>query len=448
MPFKIHRIHIVIATLLLSPPVHAQPSRPNAAGEADLLNKLKAIPGVVDVRGLDEPAGAARENYEVTIEQPLDHSNPAVGTFKQRFYVSHIENSKPVLLHTEGYGLLNVADYGDELAQFLNGPNQIMVEHRYFGHSVPAAVNGVIPWQYLTVKNAAADMHAIVSRLKGIYTGKWVATGRSKGGQTALFYKCYYPDDVDATVAYVAPLFIAQEDPRMNEFVKTFGDERTRTKIKEFQIALLKQEDAILPLVKVEADRHKWTFSMGFAKAYEYGALEYAYDFWLYGINASEIPSADASAEALAAHYNHVQSLRPYSDEGKKHYEPFLYQAFTETGFFNFDITDFKQYLKANPNPTNLDLCPEGTKDKIAYNPATMIFVYNFLRYQANNVVYLYGGTDTCSATQMELIGRTNAVKIVVENAAHDATVKKATAEQKDQFFTRMDKWLNMKLVR
>ncbi|MFX8766579.1 hypothetical protein ABTM49_20540, partial [Acinetobacter baumannii] len=63
-----------------------------------------------------------------------------------------------------------------------------------------------VDWKQLTIKNAADDLHAIVSSLKRLYKGKWVATGASKGGQTSLFYKCYYPTDVDATVAYVAPI--------------------------------------------------------------------------------------------------------------------------------------------------------------------------------------------------------------------------------------------------
>lgn len=435
---KIYSLTLVIAALLLSPP----------AIKADLIEKLKSIQGVLDVRPIEAPAGTRQGNYEVIIEQPLDHWDPAAGTFRQRFYVSHVDYGKPVLLHTEGNGLLNVEDYGDELAHMLNGPNQIAVEHRYFGHSVPTAANGAIPWKYLTVKNAAADMHAIVSSLKKIYTGKWIATGRSKGGQAVLFYKCYYPDDVNATVAYVAPILIAQEDPRLNEFLNTVGDESTRKKITEFQIALLKKEDEILPFVKAEAERNKWTFSIGFAKAYEYGVLEYAKDFWMYGLSPGEIPSADASAEALAAHYNYIHSIQPYSDQGKKHQEAFLYQALTETGFFNFDITHFKRYLKANPNPTNLDICPDGTKDKIVYNSATMIFVHNFLRYQANNVVYVYGSNDMCSGAQVQLLGRTNAVKILIQGTAHNATINKASTEQKEEFYTNMEKWLNIKLIR
>jgi len=249
-------------------------------------------------------------------------------------------------------------------------------------------------------------------------------------------------------VAYVAPINITQEDPRIYQFIQTTGDDETRKKIKDFQIALFKKEDEILPLVQPVIDRNRWTFKMGLSKAYEYGVLEYPYAFWQYGTKASDIPSPDASAADLAAHYNKVGTLRYYSDQGKKQFKPFLYQAFTEIGYYNYDITDFKPYIKTLKSPTNLDICPDEVRDKIVFNPATMYFVYNFLQYKANNVIYIYGDLDAWSATQMQLIGRTNAIKIVVKDAHHGARIAGFSPEQKEQFFNALDEWLGVKLPR
>ena len=164
------------------------------------------------------------------------------------------------MLETEGYsaGRFGVA----ELTRILDG-NQIVVEHRYFGRSVPKKMD----WKYLTVKNSTEDLHRIVTTLKQIYKGKWVSSGSSKGGQTTLFYKTFYPNDVDASVPYVAPLNLSAEDPRIYMFLKNVGDAECRRKIKEFQIALLKREDEILPMVKERADKRKLVFSMGIEAA-------------------------------------------------------------------------------------------------------------------------------------------------------------------------------------
>jgi hypothetical protein len=430
---------ILLLALFLCPALRAQTTNAPAAPETELYRKLKALPGVVDVRPARGDAQMFKESYEVMFEQPLDHQKPNGEKFQQRFFLGHSDYSKPVLLGTEGYAARG--NSGGELQRILGG-NQVTVEHRFFGRSVPSPVK----WQYLTVKQSADDLHAIVTVLKTMYPGKWVSSGASKGGQTALFFKCYYPEDVDATVAYVAPMNLAQEDPRVTRFIETTGDDATREKIKEFQIALLKHEDEILPLVKEQAERRHWTFAMGLPAAYEYGVLEYPYAFWQYGTKPADIPAADSPAEKLVEHYNRVNTLYYYSDQGKKQFEPFLYQAFTEIGYYNYDITDFKQYLKTVKNPSNLVICPDGAK--IVYNPATMAFVYHFLQYEANHVAYIYGELDAWSATQMQLLGRTDAIKIVVADAHHGARVGAFSPEQKELFYSNLDRWLGMKVNR
>jgi hypothetical protein len=406
--------------------------------ESELYQRIKALPGVVAVRATPS-RGAFQESFTITFDQALDHQNPAGPKFHQKVFLSHAGYDKPVLLETEGYAARG--NNGGELQSMLAG-NLVTVEHRFFGDSMPSPVQ----WEFLTVKNAADDMHAVVAALKTVYRGKWVSSGDSKGGQTALFYKCYYPDDVDATVAYVAPVNVTQEDPRINHFIATIGDDATRQKIKELQIALFKREDEILPYVKKSADGKGWAISMGLSEAYEYGVLEYPYYFWQYGQSASNIPPADASAETLANYYNRMGTMRYYADPGKRQFQAFLYQAFTEIGYYNYDITDFKDCMKTLKNPSNLAICPDGAK--IVYNPATMAFVYNFLQYKANHVIYVYGELDAWSATQMQLIGRTDAVKFVVADGHHGAHVNAFTPEQKDLFYAKMDSWLDMKLNR
>jgi hypothetical protein len=433
------RLLAIVLLALLCPAVQSQPTNSSVNSESELYRKLKALPGVVEVRPADGNSQSFKESYEVMFEQPLDHRNPGGEKFRQRFFLGHSDYSKPVLLGTEGYAARG--NSGGELQRILDG-NQVTVEHRFFGRSAPSPVK----WEFLTVKQSADDLHAIVTALKKLYPGKWVSSGTSKGGQTALFYKCYYPEDVDATVAYVAPINVAQEDPRIYQFLQTTGDEATRKKIRDFQIALFKREDEILPLVKQQAENRHWTFALGLSAAYEYGVLEYPYAFWQYGTRAADVPAPDAPAEKLAEHYGRVNTLYYYSDQGKKQFEPFLYQAFTEIGYYNYDITDFKAYMKTLKDPSNLVICPDGAK--IVYNPATMAFVYHFLQYQANHVAYIYGELDAWSATQMQLIGRTDAIKIVVADSHHGARVGAFAPEQKELFYSNLDRWLDLKVNR
>lgn len=411
----------------------------DAVSQSDFSDRLRALPGVIEVREARNNAESFRESYELRFSQTLDHANPEAGTFEQRVYVSHADYDKPVLLSTAGYAARG--NSGGELQRLLGG-NLVTVEHRFFGESVPSPC----AWKYLTIKQSADDLHTVVTALKTLYPGKWVSSGRSKGGQTALFYKCYHPNDVDVVVAYVAPVNLAQEDPRVTQFIETAGDRATRKKIKDFQIALFEREDEILPLIQAEAERRRWTFAMGLSAAYEYGVLEYPYAFWQFGTNAEDIPAPDASIEALAAHYNRVGTLRFYSDQGKRQFEPFLYQAFTEMGYYNYDITDFKAHMKTLKNPSNLAICPDDAT--IVYNPTTMAFVHHFLQYKADRVVYIYGEHDAWSATQIQLLGRTDALKIVVADVHHGASIRGSSPQQEELFYAHMERWLGMKLTR
>lgn len=408
--------------------------------ETDLYKKIKALPGVKEIKATRFDTTFFKEGYEIMFEQPLNHEKPKGEKFQQRIFLLHKDYERPVDLETEGYSA-----YGarmTELNRILQG-NILVVEHRFFGKSVPKTLK----WEQLTIKNSADDLHKIVTAFKKLYTGKWVSSGASKGGQTTLFFKTFYPNDVDASVPYVAPINLAAEDPRIYIFLKNAGDENSRKRMREYQIALLKREDEILPMVKERTDKKKLTFSMGLAAAYEYAVLEYEFAFWQYGaVKPADIPSPDAPAKDLLDHLDKTNAIYYYSDSGIKQFEPFIYQAFTEIGYYNYDITDFKPYLKAVKNPTNTVLGPKGVK--MVFNPATLQKVYNFLQYEGNNIAYIYGELDTWSSTAVQLIGRTNSIKLVNKGGYHGTRITQLSPAQQDLFYSNMEKWLGMKLTR
>ena len=106
----------------------------------------------------------------------------------------------------------------NEVEQILSA-NNIGVEYRYFGKSIPDSMQ----WEYLTIEQAAADLHAVNLLFKQLYKGKWFSTGISKGGQTTIYYKYFYPEDIDVAIPYVAPIDNALEDTRIYTFLDTIG---------------------------------------------------------------------------------------------------------------------------------------------------------------------------------------------------------------------------------
>jgi hypothetical protein len=223
---------------------------------SELSEKLKSLPGVVSVEELKTTDFFA-EKYLILFEQPLDASDPESPMFRQRVYLNHKSYNAPVVYITEGYNAdyASAENYVNELSSILLA-NQICVEHRYFAESKPEPMD----WQYLTTRGAADDHHAIRESLGNIYKGKWVSTGISKGGQTCLLYQMYYPKDVAATVAYVAPVAKALEDGRHEPFIKNIGTKKDQKRIVAFQKEILKRKAVIFPKFENYCKISKLTF--------------------------------------------------------------------------------------------------------------------------------------------------------------------------------------------
>ena len=151
---------------------------------------LYSLPGLTVTEIM--PQNGYPRQFEIFISQPLDHDNPEGIMFNQQIFLSHVNESSPVVFMPNGHSAR--ATTVAELSGFFDA-NQIYVAHRFMGDSRP----DVIDWDYLTVKQAASDFHRVVELFKAIYTGKWVSYGAGKNGSTALFYRRFYPND-DATL--------------------------------------------------------------------------------------------------------------------------------------------------------------------------------------------------------------------------------------------------------
>ena len=211
------------------------------AQEVVFEDQLFDLPDVIFTK--IETAKDYKSSYELKIKQPLDHSDASKGYFYQRAFLSHKGDDRPTVIVTQGYS--RTANRIGELAEFI-GANQIDVEHRFFGESMPDSLD----YNYLNLKQATADLHHIRQIFGAIYTGKWVSTGISKGGATTIYYRYYYPDDVDVSVPYVAPINREVEDQRLYSFLESVGSDECRENIRAFQERILSNRDEVLPLLQ------------------------------------------------------------------------------------------------------------------------------------------------------------------------------------------------------
>jgi hypothetical protein len=407
--------------------------------ETALLKKLKSFKEISDITPLQHDSSFS-EVYEMMIEQPVDHNNPGGIKFKQRIYLSHKDELKPVVFAIEGYSAEK--NYSFELTKILNA-NQIFVEHRYFGKSVPVDKD----WKYLNIKQAAADHHLIVELFKRIYNGKWISTGISKGGQTTLFFKRFYPNDVDVSVPYVAPVNLAQEDPRIYTFLNSVGTEECRNKILQFQRAFLTKRDEIKNILKLDCEKNNIILAWDYDFVLEYMTLEYSFAFWQWGqMKCEDIPGPDATAEQL---YDHMKKSNPFYFFTKKTLEifgAFFVQGYNEIGYYGYDLSPFNDLLKVIKDGSNIFQVPKDAS--VNYDCSVMQDVNTWLQKHGNNILYIYGGNDTWSATSIQLIGLTNAVKMVKKGGSHGTRISNFTGDEKEKIYSTLENWLGAKIER
>lgn len=374
--------------------------------------------------------------YEIMITQPLDHKNPEAGEFRQQVFLSHTDKNAPMIMDTEGYAAKNRTL---ELSEILNA-NQLVIEHRYFEDSVPDS----LIWEYLTIAQSAADHHRINQLFREFYDGKWVSTGISKGGQTTIFYRYFYPEDVDVSVPYVAPLNFSDADPRIHNFLRNIADTDCRNKVLDFQKNLLIKRDSIQPLFEEYCAENDLKYTIGFDAAYEYSVLEYSFSYWQWGDgDCSKIPDEDGTAQTYFDEFDNYGIFSFIADEGTSTITPFYYQAFTEIGFYDYDITPFGDLIKYVDGSNSIFYKDDW---KLTFNTELMYSVKRWLDENGNNFIYIYGELDPWTATSVELSGETNSIKIVNPNGAHWTRIKHLPDDLRETVYSNLENLLDISI--
>lgn len=396
----------------------------------------KKLEGLTSIKALG-PKFGFEEVYDIRILQPLDHNHPETGQFEQRIFLYHKDRKKPVVFVTEGYSLL---DRKYELCDILNA-NQISVEYRYFGKSVPENPE----WQFLKNAQAAEDLHRIRQMFGKIYKKEWISTGISKGGTTTMMYKALYPKDVDASVNYVGPLPLAQEDKRMDDHLASIGSDECRKKLSDFQIDALTRRDAILPKVDSLAAADQLSFSIGTGAAFEFAVLEYPFSFWQFAHDCLEIPEKSATDHEVFLSLKNIVGYNFYSDATYEFFLPAFYQFMTENGYYGFAHDHVKSLLKDLDRPSNVTFAPRDIE--IIYNGEFMSMVNQKLRENGDQIVHIHGQYDPWGAVGYFPDTSQDALLIIKEEAGHGTRISHLKKGDQQKVYDTLAKWLKADIL-
>ena len=400
------KLILSLAFLCLAMQLHAQ------SDEIELEKALFNLPGV-QFKKYSKPE-ARYITYILSIKQPLDHWHPEKGSFYQTAFLTHKGFTQPTVMETEGY---EGRYKGNEIEKILDA-NNINIEHRYFGTSRPDSLQ----WQYLTFEQVTADLHHINQLFRSIYKNKWISTGISRGGQTAIYYKYFYPQDVDLVVPYVAAIPNSLEDKRIYHFLDTIGSPDCRRKIFNVQQFLLEHEKEAVNKLKWYAEGKGLTFTHfgSLEKAFEMYVLEYPFSFWQIGsATCDKIPTNKNVDDYLEHLLIGVGGIEFMADKSINQWAAHSYMAKTQQGYYGYDLTRYRKYLRyvKGENPSGA-LVP----DSIPYKPYDSTFTLNILRWlekDGNNILYIYGSIDTWTACMVTPSPKVNAKSFIVLGANH-----------------------------
>ena len=432
------RLHLSIAFLCLASWLSAQ------TDSTLFMKQLCALDCVSEVQPLETTC--FKEKYVLKMEQQVDWKTSAKGTFGERIFVGINGLDKPTVIVTEGYSAsygLNPG-YEEELSRLFDA-NVVLCEYRYFSQSVPVPTN----WDYMTVDNSLADYHHVRQVFGQLFKGKWISTGISKGGQTTMFYRATYPDDVDVSVSYVAPLNRAVEDGRHEKFLaKKVGTKEERKVIRQAMQELMRRKPELMKLFHAYCEENDYQFLMSEEDVYDYCVLEFPFALWQWGTPVSSIPelTSDEDDEVWFDCLMKVSSPDYFAYPSP--FMPFDVQAAKELGYYGYSLKPIKKWtsLKSTKGYLKKMWLPDSLR-KYDFDPALYKRTVKYLKKEDPKHIFIYGEIDPWSSsgvcTWLNCKKKKNMRVYVQPRGSHKARINNMPERMKTEIINRLTNWLN-----
>ncbi len=413
------------------------------AQAGDILAQLKAIPGMQVTEKTSTLPGYRW--FWLNYRQPVDHRDPKGKWFEQRIMLQHKSADRPMVLYTSGYNTPETM-FTSEPTSLIDG-NQISVEYRYFTPSRPEPAD----WTKDTIWQAATDEHRLIGALKKIYKARWISTGASKGGMTAVYHKRFYPHDVDGSVVYVAPNDVDNKDDRAyDRFFRTVGtDPQCRAHVKALAREFLKRRPAMLSRFKDAAAKNGWTFDILRTpdRAFENSVMDYEWAFWQYSLQSDcpALPAVDASDDTLYGSLDAISGLSFYTDQGLAPYIPYFYQAGTQLGWPSPQFTNLRPLLRYESSYQPRTYVPSDIPVRFDGGKA-MRDIDGWVRDHGSRLLFVYGGNDPWGSEPFRLgKGSRDSAVLTAPGMNHSGRlIAKLSDEDRVDAIADLQRWANV----
>lgn len=398
-------------------------------------DQLAALPGVTVVETPTETSGYTY--YVLRFTQPVDHAHPAGPTFQQEVSLLHRDEAAPMIVQTSGYWDYYL-DSPVELTRMLSA-NQISIEHRFFGESRPEPAD----WTKCTIDQMAADEHEIIRALRTIYDGAFVTTGGSKGGMTAVYHRRFYPDDVEGTVPYVAPISFGAPDLRYDAFLDTLGPATCRNQVRAVATEMLANRRAMLETeATAQAQRRGLEYTrIPIPMAVESSVVSLEWAFWQYrGVDScGDVPAVSAADGTLWKFLDDTAPVSDNADDSVAAFEAYYYQAYQQLGF----PAGGAAYLDPYTHYTDDDYLaalPTGVAPPYD-GGAAMTDIDTWVKTEGKQLAFVYGQWDPWTGGAFSLGEAQDSLLVVQPEGTHGSRIARLPAEAKQAVVDKLFAW-------
>ncbi len=392
--------------------------------------------------------GSLSERYGLfAVKQPVDWADPYGPWFYQRFTLALYDGyyqgpfDGPVVLETLGYDLGSFGDVLDSRheLELLLGGMVVTLEHRYFGNSWPDT-DDMHP---LSSSQAAADANRLIALLRpNLLPGPWVATGASKGGMTATQLHYFFPDAVDAVVAYVAPFQRGAVDERAAPWFTGIGDAACRSAVANFADAALDYTHE----VGGHYSRLAGEETTDAARAtYAHGVLHWEWGIWQYRsyYGCDDVEPFASAEEAIAwvrPAYNRIEA--PFNG-ADAFYTRFGYdwQALREHGLPGAASTRGLGRIPWVREPPELGASNVQSPD---FDPSLQDHLAWWFEHSARNILAVYGEWDPWTYAAIPEVPGVHT--IMVPERDHGANLFDLDGDTRQEPLDLLREWMGLPL--
>lgn len=142
-----------------------------------------------------------------------------------------------------------------------------------------------------------------------------------------------------------------------------------------------------------------------------------------------------------------VSNIRLFSDNDIDYFLSHYYQSASQLGYYGYRTENFKEDLKIlplHPHPYAA-IVPENIPVK--FDGTLLNKVNEWTQEKGDRLIYIYGLTDTWTATAVPPSSKVDAVWFFMKGKNHSsARYIQMTQEEKEKFISTLEKWLSVKI--